>query len=259
MGKNKQVNLFDIDSVNIAADYGFKDDSINLDFFDKETNIDITAEFENKKYIKPSRLKPFDETLILPNNAIELAKVLTLKKGDRYFAIVNGSFVFGDLIVEFIRNNNFHVKEMIISTLSFSYDNIERLRALMNDGFLDKLTIVVSAYFFSNNRMTMIKYCYDMFEDIDSFQLAVAGTHVKTTIFETHCDKQFIFHGSANFRSSANLENICIEENTELYKFNYEYQYKIIDKFKTINIPLLKIQSKDLKPLRVKQLWELIK
>ena len=56
-----------------------------------------------------------------------------------------------------------------------------------------------------------------------------------------------MIHGSANLRSSANIEQFTIEDNPELFDFYEELQDNILDHYKTIN-----------KPIRVSKLWNLI-
>jgi hypothetical protein len=53
--------------------------------------------------------------------------------------------------------------------------------------------------------------------------------------------------GSANLRSSANLEQLDIELNNELYCFNYDYLQLIIKNYSLIN-----------KSIRTKELWTII-
>jgi len=54
-------------------------------------------------------------------------------------------------------------------------------------------------------------------------------------MFKTYNEQCIIMHGSANLRSSGNTEQLEIENNKELYDFNYEYHKKIINKGITIN------------------------
>jgi hypothetical protein len=54
-------------------------------------------------------------------------------------------------------------------------------------------------------------------------------------------------HGSANLRSSSNIEQLCIEEGAELYNFNEEVHDAIIKRYQTIN-----------KPVRFKKAWPLM-
>lgn len=43
---------------------------------------------------------------------------------------------------------------------------------------------------------------------------------------------------SANLRTSGNIEQVVIEENSDLYDFNMEFHNNIIETFKTIDKPL---------------------
>ena len=136
---------------------------------------------------------------------------------------------------------------MTISTLSMNENNVDSLANLLNWGLLDELNLIVSDHFFSHERHNLIPYIYKELDKNDKFQLAAAGSHCKICIFETYCGKFIIMHGSANLRTSANIEQLVIEESENLYHFNDDYQMKIIDKFKTIN-----------KAVRVGQLWKTI-
>lgn len=88
---------------------------------------------------------------------------------------------------------------------------------------------------------------YDILDNGEKFQLAAAGTHCKLTMIETHCGLKITMHGSANLRSSSNIEHICIEEGEALYDFNYDVQEKIIDKYKTIR-----------KSVRYNDIWQAV-
>ena len=66
-------------------------------------------------------------------------------------------------------------------------------------------------------------------------------------IFETYNGGYVIIHGSANLRSSSNIEQFMIEENEELYKFNFEFQKRIVEEYKTIK-----------KSIRSKKLWQVV-
>ena len=91
---------------------------------------------------------------------------------------------------------------MTISTLSLSQDNIDSLANLLDWGYIDELNLIVSAYWFSHERWSLVPYCYERLDKEDKFQLAVAGIHTKTCQFETLGGKRIVIHGSANLRSS---------------------------------------------------------
>ncbi|GAA4338588.1 hypothetical protein GCM10023149_48660 [Mucilaginibacter gynuensis] len=224
----------------------FKPDfEFNLDEF-SGFNIDIEHEFESR-IIKPPKSNEIAEHLLKYDDAEKLAKEIIIDSKSRYFVVINGSFIFGDFIEALIVVNNFHVKQMIISTLSMSENNVDSLANLVNGNFVDELNLIVSDYFYSHERYNLIEYLYQELDKDDKFQLAVAGTHCKICIFETHCDKKILIHGSANLRSSSNIEQFVIEENELLYDFNFDYQQSIVEKFKTIN-----------KPVRGAKLWQAV-
>jgi len=224
------------------ADFEFDSDA----FSDFEIDFETENDFETR-YIKPPRTKEIPEKRLKYQNAEKLAKEIKLTEGSRYFAIVEGSFIFGDFIEAFIVLNNAHVKEMTISTLSMSQNNVDSLAGLLNGGYIERLNLIISDYFFSHERFGLIKYIYDKLDVDNKFQLAVASTHCKTCIFETEGGKKVVIHGSANLRSSSNIEQIVIEESKDLYDFNHGYQSKIIDVYKTIN-----------KSIRRKKLWNAV-
>lgn len=187
------------------------------------------------KYIKPKKWKELAGRRVKYKYAEQLVKDIDFNELDRVFCIVSGNFVFSDFIEAFIVENNIEVEEMIISTLSYSQENIDSLRNLTEGNYIKKLSLIVSDYFYSHERSKLIKYTYDELDNENTdFQIAVCGTHCKTYQFKTSGGKHIIIHGSINMRSSGNIEQFVIEDNEELYNFNKEYQERIIDKYYTI-------------------------
>ena len=92
---------------------------------------------------------------------------------------------------------------------------------------------------------SLIPYIYKRLDVGNKFQLAVAGLHTKTVHFETLGGRKIVIHGSANLRSSGNVEQFTIEENPELYAFYEEHFSRIIERYATIR-----------KPIRNNDLWE---
>lgn len=232
----------------------FKPIDLDLSNFTLNTNLNLNI---STRYIKPPIQKERKEHQIKYRYAEKLAKDIEIEKGSRYFAIIDGSFIFGDFIEALIVEKNYHVKEMTISTLSFSDENIDSLFNLIDGDYLDKLNMIVSTGFYAHERWLLIKYAHEKLDIDNKFQLSVASTHCKTTCIETHCGKKIVIHGSANLRTSDNIEQICIEENEALYDFNMEYQNAIIEKFKTINKE--KEKSESVKMVRNKDLRECVK
>lgn len=203
--------------------------------------------FESR-YVRPPKSPDIPERRMKYDLAIDLAKDILPEKGCRYFVVLNGRFIAGDFIEAFVTEHNLHVKKMTISTLSMSENNVDSLKNLFVGGFVDNLDLIVSDYFFSHERRNLIPYIYQELDFEDRFQLAVAGTHCKLCLMETYDGRFFVMHGSANLRSSSNIEHICIEENKDLFEFNLEYQDKIVEIYKTIK-----------KGVRYETLWNAVK
>ena len=208
---------------------------LELDFNIDDFDISIgTEESDKTRIIKPKFHKTTSEKHLCFKNAKELAKEVKNEKGERMFCVINGSFIFGDFIEAFIYDNNIAAKEMTISTLSMNQNNIDSLLGLLKLGYIEKLNLIISAYFYSHEKNRLIKYIYENLDVDNKFQLSVARTHCKLCIFETYDNKKWVIHGSANLRSSGNIEQFMIEENEELYDFNMNYQRRIIDTYATI-------------------------
>jgi len=170
-------------------------------------------------------------------NALQLAEDIGPMNlpGQRVFAVVDGSFIFGDFIEAYLVTHNLLAKRMVISTLSMSQENVDSLKNLIIGDYLHQLDIIVSDYFYGHERHSLIKYMYEHLDTDNRFQLAVCRTHTKICLIETECGQWFTIHGSANLRSSDNIEMFEIENDKALYDFNLQWHDEIIDKYQTIN------------------------
>lgn len=201
----------------------------------------------DKRIHKPKIIRSYKERQIKYDNAEKCAQEITLEKNIRIFSFISGNFIFGDLIEAICVKHDYYVKQMTITTLSMSYENIESLKNLLHDKYVNKLNLIVSDYFYSHERTKMIPDIYKKLDYEDRFQLSVARIHSKICIFETYCGMKIVFHGSANLRSSDNIEQFDIEENETLYDYIDEFLSKIIDKYRTIN-----------KSIGGKKLWQVV-
>ena len=220
---------------------GLEIESVNLNDFNFCDDY-----FEETRYVKP-KLFALKSSQILYDNAVQLAQTTDLWETKRYDVIVNGNFIFGDYIEAFLKTYNVKCLKMTLSTLSLSQENVDSLENLIRGGYIEQLDLIVSAYFYSHERSSLIPYIYKNLDIDNRFQLAVAGIHTKTCSFQTLGGRFVVIHGSANMRSSGNIEQITIEENSELYNFYDSIFSNIVERYKTIN-----------KPIRGKQVWEAI-
>jgi hypothetical protein len=196
------------------------------------------SEVYQNRYIKPIK-NIIPAKKVLYENALEF--VDSIKNEDisidsRIYAIVSGNFIFGDFIEAFIDAKNFNIKELTITTLSMSENNVDSLENLLHKWkYVKKLNLIISDYFYSHERNLLIPYIYKKLDIENKFQLAICRTHMKICQFETIGQNKCVINGSANLRSSQCLEQITIEENKDLYDFNQKYFNIILEKYKSIN------------------------
>lgn len=219
--------------------------NLNLD------NINIvdflpSDDVEETRYTRPKVAK-LGSDYVSYDNAVKMAKELRLDFGQRFDAFVSGNFIFGDFIEAYLTTQVARAKKMTISTLSMNQDNIDSLANLMKGDYIGELNIIISVYFWGNERNSLIPYIYHKLDTDNRFQLAVASVHTKTCQFESEGGRKIVIHGSANLRSSGNIEQFTMEENPELYDFYDEKFSLILDKYATIK-----------KAVRSKTLWNTI-
>lgn len=241
-------------------DDDFKDllSGLNFDFGGAE-NGPVEEEFDlfradadeydfETRYLKPKKRLVNAQEYVCYDNAKLLAEKIKIGEGSRYDCIIGGNFIFGDLIEAFVLRNNCKCTDMVISTLSLSQDNIDSLANLINHGYIDRLSLIISVFFYAHERSGLIPYIYSKLDtDKCNFQMSVTDVHTKTVQISTLGGKKIVFHGSANLRSSGNIEQITIEENPELYDFYYETYRRIEEEYHLIR-----------KPIRRAKAWNLI-
>jgi hypothetical protein len=171
---------------------------------------------EESRYTKP-KIYPVKQHFVCYDNADKLARELTVNKGERADVFISGNFIFGDFLEAYIVQRNAKCCKMTVTTLSLSQENVDSFHNLLAGGFVDELNLIVSVYFFGHERHGLIPYIYRKLDIDNKFQFAVAAIHTKTAQFETTGGRKIIIHGSANLRSSANIEQFnASKEATEI-------------------------------------------
>ena len=186
------------------------------------------------RYVSPPKCRDIPERCLKYEYAQQLAADIEVKAGSRFFVIVSGNFIAGDFLEALVVKHNWHIKELTVSTLSMHQGNVDSLVNLVEGNFVDKLNLIVSDYFFAHERRGLVPYIYEQLDKKDIFQFAAAGTHCKIVNIETHDGLKVVIHGSANMRSSGNIEQMQIDECPLLYDFNQDILQSILDKYGTI-------------------------
>ena len=105
------------------------------------------------------------------------------------------------------------VPVLTIGTLSMNPENARELAKLLDEGLVGGITMVISDYFFRTSR-DAVEECFQILP-APSTRWIKTRSHAKICLIPTGTDA-FVLHGSANLRSSANLENLTIENDRAL-------------------------------------------
>lgn len=218
------------------------------DFWNIEIG-DIDFDDDEKKLIVSQKSVP--TRCIKYKNAEKLAKETDLDKNKRYECIIKGDFIYGDFIEAFFVENDIYTDELTISTLSLGYENIDSINNLIRGGYVGKVRLLASVYFFANERKQggIVDYLFKTIEK-DRLQCAFADVHTKIVTFKTDDGKFVTIKGSANLRSSGCTENFTIEDDEKLFNFYDSYHndiFRIVEGRNEGNVVRKKVLNKQLK------------
>lgn len=216
----------------------FEDNNFDL-LNDIDDDVLNDEDFETEsRYIKPKKQKILNSKCIKFLNAQQLVKKIDLKNEEDIFAIVDGSFFFGDFILAFLHYHNIKAERMDVSTLSLSMHNIIGIETFMKKGYINNINFLIGYFFYAHERNNLIKEMYNSFDVDNRFQLAVCRNHMKCVTILTDKGNKIVIHGSANLRSSDNLEQFSLTFDSAKYDFLTEFNDKIIKEFQTIQKPI---------------------
>ena len=213
---------------------------------------------DDELYLRPRIYKDNITRPVFYKNAVDLLADLQLTEGVRTFAIVSGSFVFGDVLKALVLDKGYRLKTLSIQTLSMSQENIDSLReikdALGED--LQLMRIALSDYFYSHERHVregrntpaLVPYLYRTLDDRDGrLDVAYASVHTKIVTFETTDGLKVVIDGSANLRSSSNIEQFRIECDAALHDWIEDYTDRIFETYTTMK-----------RSVRGRKLWQTV-
>lgn len=228
-------------------------DGLELDAFTLDAGF--ADGLESSRYGRP-RLNPYMR--VDYEYAEQFAEAFEFSPGMRVFAFVSGNFIFGDFIEALVARRKFGVKRLTVQTLSMSQENIDGLRNVIDlmGGRLESLRLVMSDYWYAHERNPqtgLVPYLFDRLDVVPDFRAAFASVHTKIVTIETLNGNKLVIHGSANFRSSRNVEQVCIEADPGLYDYVEAFTGRILDAYDVVNHSVKRNKS-----LRGGDLWQAV-
>lgn len=247
MSKNKFQEDF-LDGISEFKLEGLGELDFDLDF---DGNIEADLCIQGFMVSKPKKFVDVPAHKIKAKNAQPLAKQLAALKGDNVLVncLIPGNFVFCDLLAAIAKELPGGIKDLKIGTLSYSYENVDTFKSMFDDGVLKHLSLIVSDYFYAHERRGIYRYTLEELP-LDRTEVAVAGIHTKIHLIEDEAGNKYCLEGSANLRSSQNVEQFVFIKSASVYDFHNEWLTQLEDKYSVIN--------KKVKSPRGDALWELI-
>lgn len=154
---------------------------------------------------------------IRPENARQILPHLPGEPGDRTHAILRGDFVLCDLIPAILAERGW-CATLHVATLGLSAANAESLATLHRGGQIGAITLLCSTYFREVDKTTTYREVTARLQGIA--RIVVARNHAKVICLPTAAGDHFVIEGSANLRSSDNLEQIAVFNDPELAAFH---------------------------------------
>lgn len=168
-------------------------------------------------------------------NAKKFAEVIDLTK--RTTCFLGGSFVFGDAVEALIMDRGLEVEKLTIFSYSMSENNVDSLNWLLEDEYVDELTIILSSFFFADEKGQngLVQYMIEQLDINNRTQIAFCRNHIKAVCIKTIDGEHIVMYGSANYRAANCIEQVVVEPSKELYDFYDNLAKDIVDKYKLIN------------------------
>lgn len=164
--------------------------------------------------------------LIRPENARGVVPHLP-EPGEHTHALLRGDFVLCDLVPAIIEHRG-RCPHLRIATLGLSTANADALLHLQAMGRVGAIGILCSHYFQQVDKATTYR---EVAARLDGrATLIVARNHAKVICVPTEAGDHFVIEGSANLRSSDNIEQIAIFNDRELLNWHCEWMADVASK-----------------------------
>lgn len=159
------------------------------------------------------------KALIQPENARCVIPHLP-EPGEHTHAVLRGDFVLCDLIPAVIQARG-PAGHLHIATLGLSAANADQLVQLKAGAHISDITVLCSHYFQQVDKTTVFREVAAKLREHG--RLVVARNHAKVICLPTRAGDAYVIEGSANLRSSDNLEQVTLFNDPELLAWHVEW------------------------------------
>lgn len=158
--------------------------------------------------------------LIQPENALPIVGALPTTPDERLHCILRGDFVLCDLIPLIVQARG-RCPHLRLATLGLSTSNAECIRGLQMKGLVGDVTLIASHYFEQVDKNTTFRRVMTILGE--GAKVVITRSHAKVFLIPTEQGDWFTIEGSANLRSSDNLEQIVIFNDQETHDMHVDW------------------------------------
>jgi len=216
-----QIEKVDIEN-NIENDieiFGVENFAETLSIENKEPGIYKKLVKEQEKEL--ARYKRKVKRYVKPSNA-KFIKDYIPETNQSSFLLMNGNCEFVDFINEFIKEVG-EIKEIYLTTLGLNLYTFKVLNKTLGN---IKKNILVSTFFYSTDKHKVLKKMFNK-NQLKGYKIGIFRNHTKMVLLKTKSDF-YLFSGSANLKSSGNIEQFTIYNSKKLYNFNKDWISRVI-------------------------------
>lgn len=136
---------------------------------------------------------------------------------ERTHCLLRGDFVLCDLIPAIIEARG-RCRRLDVATLGLSAANADTLASLRARNLVDEITLVCSHYFAQVDKTSTYRQVTTKLEG--KATIRVTRSHAKVICLQTVCGDYYVIEGSANLRSSDNVEQMVIFNDEALLRWH---------------------------------------
>ena len=187
--------------------------------FDAETDpeVDVTAGLSSDRaYLhQPTRRLFIDYR---PNpDALKHLEQMPIE-GETLHGVISGKYALWQLVPALIERTGQKITDLHIATLSYSKDNAAELLALLDEGQIDRVSLVVSYYFKKTNQALYDTLVPPLLQR--GHRVLANRNHCKIILARITDGTAFVVEASANLRSCKSLEQFSLTRDVGLYEFH---------------------------------------
>lgn len=195
------------------------DDAPSFDpTLDSEVNTVISLSAD-RSLIRTPRRRLFVDYRANPDAYRHLERLP--EEGQSLHGVISGKYAQWELVPAILERTGKKITELHIATLSYGKTNAADLLGLLDDGWINRVSLLVSYFFKAQNRSLYDLLVPPLRER--GHRCLAMRTHCKLLLIKLAGGGSYVCEGSANLRSCKNIEQFVLTRCRKLYRFHRDW------------------------------------